>query len=195
MAKTGEIARGTSDGDARVGTCGGGYVEAVFWVPSAQNQWRVRGRCFLLAEEDVEDVKSVTEALERTMVKVQDGEKWSWKKEVQMHFGNLTPALRGSFANPPPGVPIGERFDDSKGRSEGSGGRLIKGSNIPNQDLLNEEGLAAIARRNFRVGVIVPEVVERLDLNEDEGHGRRWVYLVESREDSVNGWIVHETWP
>jgi pyridoxamine 5'-phosphate oxidase len=46
--------------------------------------------------------------------------------------------------------------------------------------------------------VIVPEVVERLDLAEDEGRARRWVYSKVGGEDAegvVAGWKVEETWP
>ena len=192
MTKTGEIHCGRSGGDARVGTCGGSWVEAMFWFPASQNQWRFRGKAYLLAEKDVESSEAVTKVLERTMVEVRNSEGWSWKREVQMHFGNMTPALRGSFANPPPGAPLTGSFDEEK---SGSGEKFVKAPEIPNEDVLGEDGVAAVARRNFRVGVIVPEVVERLDLNEDEGKARRWVYWMNDGEDSVNGWAVQETWP
>lgn len=210
MTKTGEILPPhASGGNAEVKTAGGGYVEAMFWIAgdtttgaNLQNQWRVRGKCYLLAEEDVDDTKEVTRVLEKYMFPTgaAGSEKWSWKKEVQTHFGNMTPALRGSFANPPPGTPLGIPLSEIPERKSGGGGNLVKGSKISNENVMDKEGLAAIARRNMRVGVIVPEVVERLDLAEDDGKARRWVWWrvgeeEKNLEEEVNGWRMEETWP
>ncbi|RPB04165.1 hypothetical protein L873DRAFT_1799627 [Choiromyces venosus 120613-1] len=185
--KTSELLNTSKPGEC-IGTSAGEYVEAMFWFESTQNQWRMRGRTYLLAEEDVDDTPAVTEVLERYIVaqntspEVQERKKneWTWKKEVQMHFANLTPSLRGSFANPPPGTPVSLSDD----------GGVIKGAKIQDEDVMNEDGIAAVARRNFRVGVIVPEIVERLDLEEDDAKARRWVYWIEDGE-----WKVQETWP
>lgn len=203
MAKTGEILppAHASHGKADAKTAGGAYVEAMFWIAgdtttgeNLQNQWRVRGKCYLLAEEDVDDARDVTDVLRRYMLPTgkKEGGMWSWRREVQMHFGNLTPALRGSFANPPPGTLVGER---------GLGGEgLVKGRKVGNENVLDEVGVAAVARRNMRVGVVVPEVVERLDLAEDDGKARRWVWWRVKEEDKdkegvENGWRMEETWP
>ncbi|KAH8155730.1 uncharacterized protein LAJ45_00740 [Morchella importuna] len=208
MTKTGEILPPhASGGNAEVLTAGGGYVEALFWIAGdtttgedIQNQWRVRGKCYLLAEADADEAREVTDVLKQSLVPTGEGDEgsWSWKKEVQAHFGNMTPALRGSFANPPPatllGVPLGEW---AVGKSGGAG-ELVKGKKIQNENVMDEEGHAARARANMRVGVIVPEVVERLDLAEDEGRARRWVYSKVGGEDGegvVAGWKVEETWP
>lgn len=64
-----------------------------------------------------------------------------------------------------------------------------------------------IARRNFRVVVIIPEVVERLDLNDYE-NPRRWRWSIMGGEDGsdkkVKGveegesrgrWVEVELWP
>ncbi|PUU82102.1 pyridoxamine 5'-phosphate oxidase-domain-containing protein [Tuber borchii] len=171
MTKTSELLS-TSKPGGSMGTSAGEYVEAMFWIESTQNQWRMRGRTYLLAEDDVNDTPAITDVLERYLVPQNTGipsegeekTEWTWKKEVQMHFGNMTPALRGSFANPPPGTPV----------SLGDNGSVVK----------------AAARRNFRVGVVVPEVVERLDLKEDDAKARRWVYWIEDGK-----WKVQETWP
>ncbi|KAI5849241.1 pyridoxamine 5'-phosphate oxidase-domain-containing protein [Tricharina praecox] len=87
-------------------TTGGQEVEACFWVAETQNQWRIRGRCFLLSEEEAVPPGEVTDRLRKREQGGGEGE-FSWRKEVQAHFGNLAPAMRGSFANPPPGAPLG----------------------------------------------------------------------------------------
>ncbi|KAG0633285.1 pyridoxamine 5'-phosphate oxidase-domain-containing protein [Tuber brumale] len=187
MTKTSELLSTSKPGES-VGTSVGEYVEAMFWFESTQNQWRMRGRTYLLAEEDVDETPAITDVLGRYLVprntgtSSEGGEKkeWTWKKEVQMHFANMTPALRGSFANPPPGTPV----------SLGGDGDVVKGARIQNEDVMKEDGIAAVARKNFRVGVVVPEVVERLDLKEDDAKARRWVYWIEDGK-----WKVQETWP
>lgn len=80
--------------------------------------------------------------------------------------------MRGTFRNPPPGTPI------SQSPGEGLGlGQIV-------EDL--EDG---VARENFRVLVIVPEEVDRVDLTDPE-RGRRWDYRLEGRE-----WKERELWP
>jgi hypothetical protein len=79
--------------------------------------------------------------------------------------------MRGSFRNPPPGTPITE--------TPGEGLRL--GQTV---DDLEDE----ISRRNFRVLVIVPEEVDRVDLSDPE-KGRRWNYKLEAE------WKETELWP
>lgn len=207
MTKTGEILPPhASGGNAEVKTAGGGFVEAMFWVPGDTvtgagilNQWRFRGKCYLLAEDDVDDVNEVTDVLRRSMIPTgnEGREKWSWKKEVQTHFGNLSPALRGSFANPPPGAPLDIPLSKMCERKSGGGAILAKGNQISNDCVMGVDGLAAIARRNMRVGVIIPEVVERLDLAEDDGKARRWVWskLGEGVEGVEDGWKMEEIWP
>lgn len=85
----------------------------------------------------------------------------------------------GSFRNPPPGQPR---------------------SSIPSQPGL---GLGQkvtdlhdpVARANFRVVVIRPEEVERLDLNDPED-GKRWVWkLTEESDNDGARWHETEMWP
>jgi pyridoxamine 5'-phosphate oxidase len=170
------------------GPRGGAEVEQCFWVAETQNQWRVRGRCYLLAEHDADEAPEVTDLLMERMRQTPEWDRkegWSWKKEVQAHFGNLAPGMRGSFANPPPGVPLEQK---SEGR---------KGVQVENQDVLNMGGEAETARKNFRLGVVVPEVVERVDLREDSGKSRRWVWwwVGEGKGENESGWEGTETWP
>jgi len=170
------------------GTTDGAEVEACFWVAGGtQNQWRIRGRCFLLSETLPEPPKAVTERLRRREHGQGMGE-FSWRREVQAHFGNLTPAMRGSFANPPPGAPLGCEV-----------GGLVMGGTVENREVLAEHGIAKIARDNFRVGVIVPDVVERVDLAAAGGCARRWVWWwvgEDGEGENINaGWRGCETYP
>lgn len=134
-------------------------VEVVFWIEETQNQWRLRGKCYLLSQDDT----SAGGALEPWLIDTgRDGDKkkeWGWKKEVEAHFANMAPAMRGSFISPVPGT---ERM---KGEQEGT----KRGLSIKNEDVLSDDELVKGARKNFRVGVVVPEEVERLDLAAEEG--------------------------
>lgn len=76
-------------------TGGGEPVEMCFWIGATQNQWRVRGRCYLLAEEDADESPAVTDVLQKRMrpTAAQGGDEernnWSWAKEVQVCFSSL----------------------------------------------------------------------------------------------------------
>lgn len=105
MLKAGEICG--VDGEVVEGSGGGGKVEAVFWVKgSVMVQWRVKGTGWVLGRDiDEEGGERVRRALEgRMRVVAKEGkEEWSWGREVTGHFGNMSPGMRGSFRNPPPG--------------------------------------------------------------------------------------------
>jgi pyridoxamine 5'-phosphate oxidase len=169
------------------GSGGGGPVEAVWWVKGdVMHQWRIKGQAFVIAN-DIEDegeqskessgVRTVKSELGSRMriVKEQGKESWSWKREVTGHFGNMSPAMRGSFKNPPPGQPVDQPYDTE---------HLKPGQKV--EDLEDE-----IARTNFRVVVIEPEEVEDLDLS-DPINARRQVYRY---DDATGQWSHHETWP
>ncbi|WPJ61377.1 hypothetical protein SMAC4_01683 [Sordaria macrospora] len=182
-------------------TGGGGPVEAVFWIESAKGedgqekkvmtQWRVRGTAWLLGPDaDGEGAAKVREVLRQRMRRVpgaqkEDEEGWSWSKEVTAHFGNLSPVMRGTFKGPPPGQPVA--FPPGKGEELGQ----------EVEDLQDE-----VARRNFRVVVIVPTEVDQVDLS-DARRPRRWLYLwrgksYQAREagGEVDGeWEKVEVWP
>ncbi|KAL2114770.1 hypothetical protein VUR80DRAFT_80 [Thermomyces stellatus] len=178
MDKAREIAPSLKGGDVP-GTDGGGCFEAVFWAPKVMTQWRFRGKAYLLGP-DVESEDShavnVRRALLRGMRRVGEGD-FSWEREVTAHFGNLSPLMRGSFRNPSPGRPIA---DGTGEEGLGLGQRV--------EDLHDE-----IARRNFRVVVLVPEEVDKVDLSDAE-KGRRWQFRdIGGPEGSA--WEGVEVWP
>lgn len=94
--------------------------------------------------------------------------------------------LVGSFKNPPPGTPVGKPVED---------GKLGLGQKV---DDLEDP----VARENFRVVIIRPEVVEQLDLSEPD-KARRWrfTYVGSGEEESKEGaevigeWKKEELWP
>ncbi|KAK3398701.1 hypothetical protein B0T20DRAFT_453418 [Sordaria brevicollis] len=183
-------------------TGGGGPVEAVFWIESAKDsetgeerkvmtQWRIRGSAWLLGPDvDGPEAEKVREVLKQRMRRApgkrkEDEEGWSWSREVTAHFGNLSPVMRGTFRGPPPGQPVA--FPPGKGEELGQ----------EVEDLEDE-----VARRNFRVVVIVPTEVDQVDLS-DARRPRRWLYLWRGRSyqareagGEVEGeWEKVEVWP
>jgi pyridoxamine 5'-phosphate oxidase len=182
------------------GSGGGGPVEAVFWPASTGVQWRLRGRAYVLGP-DIDDaaaraVRDVVGARMRRLPQQQQqpptttssvpDKEWSWAREVTAHFGNLSPGMRGAFRNSPPGraraLPVGDA-------------RLGLGQRV-------DDVHDAVARRHFRVVVVVPDEVDRTDLS-DPARPRRWVYYyrggdTESRyPDGLveDGWEKVEVWP
>ncbi|KAH8167053.1 hypothetical protein CIB48_g1203 [Xylaria polymorpha] len=152
------------------GSGGGATVEATFWARKPAVQWRVRGRAFVLAP----DIESSPEGREvMTLLKSRmrrpprspaaDGHgeerEWSFAREITAHFGNLSPTMRGTFRNPPPGRPVSLPV---------GGEGLALGQKVTDLD-------DPVARANFRVVVIVPDELEQADLSDPE-HGRRWIH-------------------
>lgn len=192
----------------RTTTGGGAWVEACFWVKETHTQWRVRGPCYLLALEDIENTSLpyVAEVRRRIEARVKPGEGQegvNYREEILAHFANLSPGLRASFAG-------GLEGDVDGVEVVRSGEPLPEGYVLPEkvESLSNEEAVPAegqpegqgksrgdLARSNFRVGVILPEVVDRLDLNERGGAGRRWVYTLERGADGAGKWVQREVWP
>jgi pyridoxamine 5'-phosphate oxidase len=175
MQKTGELF-GSAPGDtSSPQTGGGGPIEAVFWVVPTRTQWRIRGHAYVLGPDvDAEGAAPVREAIQKYMRPTggYDIRDWDWDRELTAHFGNLSPGMRGSFKNPPPGTPLSEK--PSPG--------MELGQKV--EDLHDK-----IARENFRVVVIVPEEVDRVDLT-DPAEGKRWNYKL------VDGsWETTELWP
>ena len=104
------------------------------------------------------------------------------------HFENLSPTMRGSFKNPPPGKPL------SEGASEEGEALGQKAGHLEEEDL---------ARKNFRVVIITPEEVERLDLS-DPDKSQRWIYTLSEESGgpggadgskSIREWDMIETFP
>ena len=209
MSKTYDIfATGKGKGtleQSQSGCGGGGPVEAVYWVKSVMTQWRIKGRCWLVAADDVEGGEesaqnsgtvSMKAAVGRYMRETGMGSSdWSWKLEVENHFENLSPTMKGSFKNPPPGRPIN---GESKGPGEALGQKAGR---------LSEEDLA---RKNFRVAIITPESVEQVDLS-DPAESKRWIWTLAEEhggprgdrsgpggavnQKAVGEWNMVETWP
>ncbi|USW57016.1 Putative FMN-binding split barrel [Septoria linicola] len=171
------------------GSGGGGPCEAVWWVklPDAgiMMQWRIKGEAYVVASQDIDaegeeqtsGVKTVKSELGRRMrVVKEDGvDSWSWGKEIRGHFGNISPGMRGSFQNPPPGQSVNKPYDEKKNPI---------GEKV--EDLDHE-----VARGNFRVVVIKPEEVESVDLS-DPKKGRREVYKFNQQDGS---WSHETCWP
>lgn len=180
-----DTAGGPARGLSPLASVEGGPVEAVFWVAEAKTQWRVRGRSYVLGPDiDSETAAPVRAALQTYMRRKQGGSStsaaepssssWSFAREVTAHFGNLSPGMRGTFRNPPPGTPLSEK------PSEGLGlGQKV--------DDVEDE----VARRNFRVVVIVPDEVDQVLLTQP---GRRWNYKHVGTEN-VGSWKITELWP
>jgi hypothetical protein len=188
---------------SRSGTGGGGPVEAVFWFKQTNTQWRIRGKCWIVAADDIEGgtaeaqnsgtvtVKAEVQRYMRTREGVDESEKakWSWRQEVENYFENLSPAMRGSFKNPPPGQPLAEGRDEQAGEQLGQ-----------KAGHLSEETLA---RKNFRVAIITPEQVEAVDLTDPATATRAIWTLAEDvggpegpePSESVGEWDRVETWP
>lgn len=187
MEKVGEIMKTPLPEGEESG--GGGFVEAVWWVPEHGTQWRVRGRAWVLGRDidgDGEGAKAVREAVgARMRDTIIQGGGWSFAREVTGHFGNLSPAMRGSFRGPPPGTPRREGPEPESG--------LGIGQEV--EDMEDE-----VARANFRVVVIVPEEVDQVDLS-DGKDPRRWLYTYRGGEGPGMGgevlgeWEKVELWP
>ena len=89
--------------------------------------------------------------------------------------------LTGSWKNPPPGTPaIGEPDEEHK-----------LGQKV--NDLEDK-----IARENFRVVIIKPDVVEMLNLKDPVTARRhRYTFVIEKDEngENIGKWIEEELWP
>jgi hypothetical protein len=188
---------------SRSGTGGGGPIEAVYWLKEIKTQWRIRGKCWLVAADDIEGgedaqnsgtvtVKAEVGRYMRTKEGSQHAEQnkdWSWKREVENNFENLSPMMRGSFKNPPPGQPLEKGEDEQAGEGLGQ-----KAGHLSEEEL---------ARKNFRVCIITPEEVEVVDLN-DPAKATRQIWTLSAEVGGPGGsdvskpvgeWNKVETWP
>ena len=180
----------------------------MWWIKETGTQWRLKGEAFIVGQDIEGDgeqskessgVRTVKSELGSRMRVVDEGKEgeWSWSKELTGHFGNNSPGLRGtfcppsllpsstaldadslcigSFRAPPPGQPTSKPYDDKN---------LKLGTKV--EDLHDP-----IARKNFRVVVIKPEVVEQLDISDPE-KARRQVYTY---NESDGSWKQEECWP
>ncbi|KAL5113973.1 hypothetical protein ACEQ8H_008155 [Pleosporales sp. CAS-2024a] len=189
MEKVGQIFA-TSAGHAASseqvqGSGGGGPVEAVYWIAETGTQWRIKGRAYVIADdiegggqEESSGVRTVKSEVGKRMRVLEPGKEghWSWRTELTGFFGNQSPGIKGSFKNPPPGKATNEPYDDKN---------LALGSTT--NDLEDP-----IARKNFRLVVIVPDSVEQTDLS-DAAKSRRYRYTFDN--DESGRWRVEELWP
>lgn len=163
-------------GDGR-GSGVGGPVEAVFWAAKANTQWRIRGKAYVIGPNiESEEAAPVREALKARMLETGKPGSWSWSRELTAHFGNLNPSTRGSFRNPPPGTPMTEQPEHG----------LELGQTV-------EDMNDSVARENFRVLVIVPEELDRVDLSNPK-RVWRWNYKL-SGSGPAPTWETTELWP
>ncbi|KAF1994815.1 hypothetical protein P154DRAFT_446808 [Amniculicola lignicola CBS 123094] len=188
MEKVGQLF-GTGAGHAEKstqiqGSGGGGPVEAVWWIKETSTQWRISGKAFVVAEdiegdEDSSGVRTVKSEVGKRMRVVDESKEsdWSWNRELTATFGNQSPGIQASFRGPPPGKPVTEPYDSGKLRL----GAKVDGLHDP------------IARKHFRVVIIIPEVVEQTDLS-DPATARRFRYTYVA-SDSDGGWKTEELWP
>ncbi|EXJ86402.1 hypothetical protein A1O3_03353 [Capronia epimyces CBS 606.96] len=207
MGKTHDIFATANGGgnltQSHSGSGGGGPVEAVFWIKETMTQWRIRGKCWLIAADDIEGGQQAQNSGTVTVkaevgryMRAKEGsgraeknKDWSWRLEIENYFENLSPTMRGTFKNPPPGQPLQEGKDDKAGEGLGQ-----KAGHLSDE---------ALARRNFRVCIITPEQVEAVDLS-DPTHCTRqvWNLAEEGRgpggdqpSESFGEWNLVETWP
>ena len=179
MEKIGELLQTTAAGGKNAQSGVGGPIEGVFWAEKSATQWRLRGHSYIIGPDiDTDDAASVRAGLSAHMraTSSANGGDWSWGKELTAQFGNLSPAMRGSFRNPPPGTPLTQKPEEG----------LSLGQKVDN---LEDE----LARRNFRVVVLVPEEVDQIDLSDPSRH-RRWSHKLEATDGS-RAWKTTELWP
>ena len=86
--------------------------------------------------------------------------------------------FQGSFKAPPPGKPVDQPYDDKN---------LKLGAKA--DDLQDD-----VARKNFRLVIIIPESVEQTDLSDPE-KGRRFRYTFDESSRGNGGWRTEELWP
>ncbi|KAL4905002.1 hypothetical protein BDW74DRAFT_178567 [Aspergillus multicolor] len=156
-------------------------VEGVFWFEEVSAQWRVRGRALAIGDSgDKEDEKVARERVLKNLRFKSDAEgdakEWDWERQVSTYFANHSPVMRGSFKGPPPGTPRSEEPSDP---------RLKLNQKV--EDLKDE-----VARANFRILLILPEEIERLDYsNPDDVRRTNWA-LVDGEKGE---WKETELWP
>ncbi|KAL9106633.1 MAG: hypothetical protein Q9227_008353 [Pyrenula ochraceoflavens] len=186
------------------GTGGGGPAEACYWVKEVMCQWRIRGKCWLLGVQDIEEQNSGTVTVKGELGRymrdlsqdsdnsedAKNAKKWSWPLEIQNVFENLSPTMRGSFKNPWPGHAVSEGMKEGEALGQKAGSLMDEAEEV--------------ARKNFRVAVITPEEVECVDLTDPE-KSRRWRWTLAEEVGGPGGdgqevkpvgdWNEVELWP
>lgn len=181
-----------------VGSGGGGPVEAVFWIDEVKVQWRIRGSAWVVARDVDAEVGDGGESSGVRTLKAEIGERmrtvhqngiadWSWGKELTAQFGNCSPGMRGSWRNPPPGTPVDNGEEQSNNEGQHHLGQQVEDLEDP------------VARENFRVVIIKPDLVESIDLT-DPTKSRRHLYTFIVEDDAEKGvkkgdWKEEILWP
>ncbi|RPA80283.1 hypothetical protein BJ508DRAFT_415497 [Ascobolus immersus RN42] len=182
-------------------------------------QWRFRGKVYFFSFDgagtpkeagqrsevatDIETsaIEGPAEAVEAPNFAVngEGGGLVSWRNEVLRHFANLGPGMRGTFANPAPGTAVEEEGMGRLGRkvedwvlrkeflqqdTEGKTSPAAQEEFKAGREVLYE------ALGNFRLCVVKVDGVDRVDLGERDGKGKRWIYT-----RSKDGWETREVWP
>ncbi|KAL4949295.1 pyridoxamine 5'-phosphate oxidase-domain-containing protein [Aspergillus filifer] len=158
-------------------------VEGVFWFEEVSAQWRVRGRAIAIGDPEGDgnkEEKESREIVKRAMRVKKDGEgdqkDWDLERQVSIYFANHSPVMRGTFKNPPPGTPRSEQPSDPQLKL-----------NQKVEDLKDP-----VARKNFRVLLIAPEEMERLDFsNPDDVRRTNWTLV----DGEAGEWKETELWP
>ncbi|KAL5002013.1 hypothetical protein BDV10DRAFT_181708 [Aspergillus recurvatus] len=156
-------------------------VEGVFWFEEASAQWRVRGKAVAIGDpangaEEKEARETVQKALRVKKGEERVVKEWDWDRQVATYFANHSPVMRGTFKSPPPGTPRSEAPSDP---------RLKLNQKV--EDLKDE-----VARANFRVLLICPQEMERLEFsNPDDVRRTNWA-LVDAEKGE---WKETELWP
>jgi pyridoxamine 5'-phosphate oxidase len=162
---------------------GGGPVEAMFWVEETGTQWRFRGTAWVIGRDIDEDAGKPVRDKVLARMRALDSAKgdWSFGRELAAQFGNLSPGMRGSFRQPPSGA------SRSIPPEEGYGlGQKV--------DTIDDE----IARKHFRVVIILPTQVDRVDLSDGAKPWRRLYSYKTGQAQEVTeagSWEVEELWP
>ncbi|KAJ5485697.1 hypothetical protein N7539_005685 [Penicillium diatomitis] len=170
----------------------GNSIEAMFWLKEVMVQWRIKGQAYYIGSPAAESGKEsdlqaqLFKALRRKDDyhgdEKADFKKWTWDKAITKYFANHSPAMRGSFRNPPPGQPRTQQLSNP----DLSLGQKVSDLHDP------------VARGNFRLVLILPEEVEQLDLsNGDDPRRRKWTLVGGDGDVERTGgqWQESELWP
>ncbi|KAL3473060.1 pyridoxamine 5'-phosphate oxidase-domain-containing protein [Aspergillus californicus] len=162
-------------------------VEGVFWLEEVSVQWRVRGRGLVIGHPATQggmldrEEKEFRERIWKGMRGVKGGDKvegegWDWERQITTYFASHSPVMRGSYKNPPPGRPRSEEPQNSELKMN----QKVEDLNDP------------VARANFRVLVICPREMEKLDFsNPDDVRRTKWTLL----DEGEGRWEETELWP
>ncbi|KAJ4368104.1 hypothetical protein N0V83_006459 [Neocucurbitaria cava] len=147
-----------------------GYMKAIVLHSLQMFAWRKWGR-FLQRAQDMRRVMTKSKVV---------GVEVPWRRSIGSqklgHNGELR--VERSFKNPPPGQSTDKPYDDRN---------LKLGSKVG--DLYD-----SVARKNFRLVVIVPDSVEQTDLS-DPTKSRRFRYTFDESTQANAGWRTEELWP